>query len=840
MRLINTSCFQVASKFSARFNYAGVVPTTPQTPRSARRAPLAPRPLRTLRRVRRVRAKAAALLTLAVLALSSAPLAANAAENPTHPGTSAAAVTVGAGAQSSKINTKPGTNLTGERVVLIAASGVRWADVDEKHLPTIYRFAHDAAIGNIITRSVYTSSCALDGWLGISAGNRAGDAINGAGGACRYLEEPTQAIAGQGVTNATTPNWQAYQDAVDSQKYNSVLGSFGDQLEHANIPVAGVGPGAAVALANAQGNMVGTFYSRPAVARDIRTAVTAGLEATAHGGLLVVDAGHVRVGRGVAASDPVIQAQAQELDARVDATLAAIRADDPTLEHTTILLTSLGDPVGSPRMGAIAMAGHQVAGNILTSPSTRQTGFSQVTDLPTTLFSLLGVDHSSAKAAFVGSVIAAGYANNTVDQRINKLVDTESHALAARPLVSTFYMVFCVVNIALFVIVAYVFSGRFLRRVTHRGSWVANHSRALIRACEVAGLTLAALPVGSLLANLVPWWRTGSPGTTLVAVTVTIIALLVCLSKLPLWRGWRFGPMAVIALVTAVVLAADVVTGATLQISAPLGIQPMVGGRFYGFNNQSFTLFAVSSVLLAGAVGNEFVARGRRTLGGLAVAIIGIVVLALDGLPSFGADFGGPPALFPAFALLALIALGVKLNWKKVLAVLVAGVVVVSSFAIIDWLRPDDKRTHLGRFVDTVLDGGLFDVIGRKLAANFSTLTNPLSLVAITGILVILIVFGRPVRQAAKNDITLAPYHWLTRGVPLKQISTDRPLLQPTLYSVYVALVIGTLVNDSGVVILGVGVAVLVPLMIATYAQWILSISSVRGPLTPERERVGA
>jgi len=76
--------------------------------------------------------------------------------------------------------------------------------------------------------------------------------------------------------------------------------------------------------------------------------------------------------------------------------------------------------------------------------------------------------------------------------------------------------------------------------------------------------------------------------------------------------------------------------------------------------------------------------------------------------------------------------------------------------------------------------------------------------------------------------------------VPLKQISTDRPLLQPTLYSVYVALVIGTLVNDSGVVILGVGVAVLVPLMIATYAQWILSISSVRGTRTLERERVGA
>jgi acyl CoA:acetate/3-ketoacid CoA transferase beta subunit len=43
---------------------------------------------------------------------------------------------------------------------------------------------------------------------------------------------------------------------------------------------------------------------------------------------------------------------------------------------------------------------------------------------------------------------------------------------------------------------------------------------------------------------------------------------------------------------------------------------------------------------------------------------------------------------------------------------------------------------------------------------------------------------------------------------------------------VYVIIAIGTLVNDSSVVILGIGLGTLVPLLIATYARWILEITN--------------
>ena len=89
----------------------------------------------------------------------------------------------------------------------------------------------------------------------------------------------------------------------------------------------------------------------------------------------------------------------------------------------------------------------------------------------------------------------------------------------------------------------------------------------------------------------------------------------------------------------------------------------------------------------------------------MVVALIGMVTVVLDGLPSLGADFGGPPALVPGFAVLVLLVLGVRLTWRRVLAVLAAGAVTVSLFAVLDWLRPEGERTHLGAVVQTVLDG---------------------------------------------------------------------------------------------------------------------------------------
>ena len=712
-----------------------------------------------------------------------------------------------------------------QQVVVLGTGGIRWSDVTADTTPALFQFARSAAIGNLVVRNVRPSTCPADGWLALNAGNRAGDAINGAAGPCRYLEEPPESAGDpSGITTATVPHWQALTDAVASQKYSAQLGTFATTLTDAGVSTAAVGPGAAIALANSDGQVTGTFFSRLSTTSALSGQMRAALNTvTGPQRLVIADVGHLRISRTTSANDPSVSAQLTEIDARVDAALRAIRAVDPDLEHTTIILASLSDPTGAPRLSIVAMDGAGVQGNFLTSPSTKQQGFNQSSDIPTTVLSLLDVPRT---AQFVGSPLRAHTVAGSTTDRINVLIDAETHTLATRPIVEPFFLLFCVVNIALFAVVSYVFSGRSLRRMSKGATWVTAHSRGLLVGCQIAGIAIAALPVATLLANLIPWWRSPLPTLTLAALTVIIIGLIATIAMSPLWRGWRFGPIAVVSAITVTVLAIDVATGARLQVSALMGVQPMVGGRFYGFNNQSFALFATTSLLLAGALANTLVVAGKRRLAAVTVALLGTAAILLNGMPSLGADFGGPPALFPAFALLTLWAAGIRITVKRVIGVLLAAVAVVSSFAVIDWLRPEEDRTHLGRFVDTVLDGGLLDVVGRKLAANFSTFTNPLALVAITAILVLLIVLGRPVRLAAKDSGQLAPYHWLTGGVPLKQIATVTPLFLPTVYAVYVALAIGTAVNDSGVVIVAIGLAVLVPLLIATYARWILSITT--------------
>lgn len=714
-----------------------------------------------------------------------------------------------------------GDSLPERRVVLIGVSGLRWADITEQNTPNISNFAQASAVGNLIVRNVRTSTCPADGWLALSAGNRAGDSINGAGSACRYLEEPSYT-----GTQATVPRWDEYLSAVESQKYSASLGSFAQVLAENSISTAALGPGAAIALSDSLGDVTGQYFARPAEAVDFRASTRVALDSvTGPAGLLVVDAGQVRASRTAQNNDAIVTAQAHELDSRVEGILRAIYEEDPGLTNTTVMLASLADPLGTPRISLLAMAGKDVAGNYLTSPSTRQSGYSQATDIPTTLFGLLGADYSAQRSTFVGSTIGFENVPGTGTERINQLIDDESHTLAARPLVGTFFLIYVIANIALFAVVSYIFSGTFLKRASTGNSWFTRNTRRIIRMCEVGGISIAALPIASLLANIFPWWRSPAATLTLCAITVAIIAIIVAITMIPLWRTWRFGPIAVVTFITAVTLAIDIATGATLQLGAMIGVQPMVGGRFYGFNNQAFTLFAVSTVLLAGAAANPLVVAGKRRLAGMVVAVIGIIAIVLDGFPTLGADFGGPPAMFPAFALLALMALGTKLSWKKILGVLVAAGVLVSSFALIDWLRPVDQRTHLGRFVDTVIDGGFFDVVGRKLAAGFSTFTNPLALVAIAAILVLIVVLGRPLRTSSQDTSDLAPYRWITNGVPLRQLAKDTPMFMPAIYAVYVVVGIGTLVNDSSVVILGVGLGTLVPLLIATYARWILELS---------------
>jgi hypothetical protein len=252
---------------------------------------------------------------------------------------------------------------------------------------------------------------------------------------------------------------------------------------------------------------------------------------------------------------------------------------------------------------------------------------------------------------------------------------------------------------------------------------------------------------------------------------------------------------------TALVLTADVATGSRLSLTALIGGQPLVGGRFYGFSNPGFALFATGSLLLAIAVADPFVRAHRTRAAVAAVAAVGIAATVVDGFPGLGSDFGGPPALVPAFAYLALRVGGVRLTWRRVLAVVAGTVAVLAVLAVGDWLRPQAARTHLGGFVQTVLDGGGWDVVRRKAEQNLAILTSsPVQLVLPLVAIAVAVVLARPRRWGLE---------------PLAVAYERAPTLRPGLAALAVLLVAGFAVNDSGAAIPPVAAMVALPAVLA-------------------------
>jgi hypothetical protein len=246
--------------------------------------------------------------------------------------------------------------------------------------------------------------------------------------------------------------------------------------------------------------------------------------------------------------------------------------------------------------------------------------------------------------------------------------------------------------------------------------------------------------------------------------------------------------VATVALGSVLVFFGDALSGARLQVDSLLGYNALHAGRFVGFGNVAFAVLGAGSVLAA-----SLLATGRpRRVALAAVAAVAVPVLALDGAPHWGADFGGVLTLVPTFAVLALLVAGAGVTWRRLVAAQAAGGLVVGAVAWLDYLRPADARSHFGRFVGTVVDGTAWATIERKLLTSWELLfigPHTQAALALTVVLVV-VVFRSPV---------------------LERACAADPVLRPMLRTTVALALIGFATNDSGVAIPAVVALVAVP-----------------------------
>ena len=272
----------------------------------------------------------------------------------------------------------------------------------------------------------------------------------------------------------------------------------------------------------------------------------------------------------------------------------------------------------------------------------------------------------------------------------------------------------------------------------------------------------------------------------------------------------------------------DAAAGAPLAFNNPLGMNAVVAGRFYGVSNTAFALVAGALVVVIAGVWVALGGGRRSAL--LVTALLGGAALLVDGAPQLGADVGGALTLVPTLAFLAAGLAGLRLSWRRWLAIGAATVLVVGGFAVVDLLRPGGP-THLGRFARQVADGSAAGVLGRKAYALFGPfVTKPVMAAALACAVVIVVAalwWGR--RQVRAWRSGTSPYAWLApaahgdnprvggqeSGSPTRGMSPSARWVTTALKSLGVLTLVAVLVNDSGVTMAGFILASAAPALLA-------------------------
>ena len=516
------------------------------------------------------------------------------------------------------------------------------------------------------------------------------------------------------VESGKVTDWSARQAAAAARRGDAQLGTLAGSVKGC---VAAVGPGAALAAAKPDGS-VGAYQSpQEFLAGGMKTNCP----------ITIVDAGP--------RSDQIISQLANRKD-------------------ITLIVTGVGPNPGSddPSLQVIYRLGTTLPG-WLTSASTRRDGIVTLPDLTRTLIDFGGPTSSSV--AVDGSPFAVYDANLTVDG-----IDAKLSSIAALSDAAPIgYIALGLAGAVLFVIMVF---------------WVVRGKFELPKLILTLGGVLAA---AMMLTGAAPWQYSDSPALFL---SVLVALWLVILTPLALMVG-RLASVPNIIAATAITVAAftvDAALGAVMQPGSMLNSRPIYGLRWYGFGNVTFAAYTSAGLILAGYIAHRCLAVGRRGAAMAAVGAIGFGIVICEGWPSMGSDFGGVVALTPAVLWLMLGLSGVRMTWLKVLAIGGSAVLAVAVISILDWRRGPDRRTHLGNFVQRILDGDALDVISRKAVASAETIFSIVGIGSLLIGVVLWIVIFRFV-------------------VP--RISSEFSTLRSTLIAALIVAIVGTLLNDSGI-----------------------------------------
>jgi len=670
-----------------------------------------------------------------------------------------------------------------QHVVVVGLSGLRWSDVSATKTPELWRLAGQGSVGNLVDYAVLPLTCPADGWLTLNAGARAqSDHTNAACGAF-----PAVRPAGAGASIPGLPALETYNHRFHN---NPDWGLLSGQTPGC---ATAVGPGAALALADRAGH-VASYLPGPG---QVTAAVLARCPLT------VVDLGTLGYTE-----------RARQL-ATADAQLATIAAALPA--DTTLLVTAPGAPSKPPHLQLALADGPGYSSGLLNAVSTRQPGLIVLTDLTPTVLGWLGAPESASTGPpqTVGAHVTRGD-RGSLATTVQALTGRDTAEQVWRDTHDEFFWAYSLADAAVLAAIGLA-------------SWGAapEQRRRRARGWRVAGVFAAAVPVGTFLANLVPWSTTAHPAAWLYGVSVALALVIAGAALLGCRHRGPLAPLGVICLFTVAVLGVDVMTGSGLQLETPFGLSVLEAGRFYGIGNEALGIYGLSGLFGAAWLALVLLRRysPSRRPAVLAVAAVATFTVFASGWPGFGGKVGGTIAMVPCFLLLGMVVAGTRLNWRRILLVAVSGLALFAVFALISYLVPATGHSDIGVFAGNTLHGRSGGLLLRKINSNLGSLSvnafSPL-------IPIVVIVTGLMLWRPAWFRLTTMPAAFAAE-----------PLLRPVLGVLWLMPVLGWLANDSGVIVAAAVLPFALPLAIAILAAAAYPPDQARyGDTTPTRPTV--
>jgi hypothetical protein len=683
-----------------------------------------------------------------------------------------------------------------ERVLILSLPSVTWEGVHQaqedglplEHLEAL--FDH-SALANLVTRGVGRNPTPGAAYLTISSGTRSVgideldgqvfevDEDFGADSAGEVFQRRTGEPPGQGGVVVAMPQLVA---ANSGETYEATLGLLASTLEDAELSRAVIANAdgaeggdedpthreAALALSDEAGRVQGAQFhglleEAPLAPYGTEFDLDAVVEhfdqlwpAT---DLVLVEASDLA--RAARYQDLAAPEQAQHLweqalvsaDELVGELLARV---DPQTD--AVLLLSPFHAGDDPALTIAALQAPGIEPRLLESALTHRAGYVTLTDVAPTVLDLLDVDQPDGMEG--RPIHVAGGAGDTAartDGLARSAARAEFRDEVSRPVS---------VAVAVYVALAAVLLGLG----AFRGR------RPLLQLVGLAGLGFL---LSTHLAALLPFedWGVAAYWPFLVATAGALAVAALLVGR----RDRALTPLLLAAGLLWLTLVIDLILGAPLQLDTALGYSATVAFRFSGLGNFGFAELAGAAILVAGLMVDRFPGRRGRLLALVAL----VVALAVDGLPSMGADVGGVLAATPTFLLLIWLLNRRSLQWRRILALGLATAGLISALALFDVLRPAEQRTHLGRLVERMGDEGwdpLASVITRKLTGVADSLATPWAAATVIGAVAGLLLL-RYRREAIHAAVAATP----TAG--------------PMATALVVGGVLGAVLNDSGVAV---------------------------------------